>query len=187
MRDHLAFLRGFLRHPREVGSIVPSSGFLERRLARAAGLADARCVVELGPGTGGTTRALLRTMPASASLLAIELSASFAHRLASAVSDTRLQVAQGSAERIAGALAERGLPSPDAVVSGIPFSTMPPEVARRIAAEIAATLRPGGRFVAYQVRANVSGFVTPLLGVPLRERELLNIPPMQLFTWTKRG
>ena len=57
VRDDIAFLKGFLQHPDQVGSVIPSSGFLEQRLIRSAALAQARCVVELGPGTGGTTRA----------------------------------------------------------------------------------------------------------------------------------
>ena len=79
--ERLAFLRGFLRHPAEVGSVIPSSRWLEQRLVRAARPGQARVVVELGPGTGGTTRALLRALAPGARLLAIELSADFATRL----------------------------------------------------------------------------------------------------------
>ena len=53
--DRLAFFQGFLKKPGQVGSIIPSSRFLERRIVRAAGIERARLVVELGPGTGGTT------------------------------------------------------------------------------------------------------------------------------------
>ena len=70
---HLAFLRGFLNRPKEVGSIIPSSRFMERRIVKTAELASARLAVELGPGTGGTTRALLRKMAPDAILVAIEL------------------------------------------------------------------------------------------------------------------
>ena len=56
------FLQDFLKRPREVGSIIPSSRFLERRIVRCAELRNASTVVELGPGTGGTTRAVLRAM-----------------------------------------------------------------------------------------------------------------------------
>jgi phospholipid N-methyltransferase len=185
LRERAAFLRGFLAHPDQVGSVIPSSRVLEQRLVRNARLLRARCVVELGPGTGGTTRAFLAAMPAAANLLAIELSEDFAARLRAMVRDPRLTVAQGSAEFIDRFLAEHGLPAPDAVISGIPFSTMPREVADRIAATVARVLAPGGRFVAYQVRAHVADFATPYLGQPRREWELLNIPPVRVFTWTR--
>ena len=47
-------------------------------------------------------------------------------------------------------------------------------------------LRPGGRFVAYQVRAHVAGFVSPYLGEPDKQWEMVNVPPVRVFTWTKR-
>jgi len=183
--DKRAFLSGFLQHPREVGSVIPSSPRLEQRLVRAAGLAQARTVVELGPGTGGTTRAFLRALPPQSRLLAIELSAVFGDRLAQQQPDARLLVQQGSAEHIAEYLLAHGLPAPDVVISGIPFSTMPTAVGERIAAAVAGVLAPGGRFVAYQLRAHVARFATPHLGRPKRSVELLNIPPMQVFCWTR--
>jgi len=187
LRERIAFLRGFLAHPDQVGSVIPSSHVLEQRLVRSARLLRARCVVELGPGTGGTTRAFLSAMPGAAHLLAIELNEGFAARLRTSIRDPRLAVVSGSAEFIDRYLAERGLPAPDAVISGIPFSTMPRAVADRIAAEIARVLAPDGRFVAYQVRAHVADFATPYLGPPRKEWEFLNIPPVRVFTWTRAG
>jgi phospholipid N-methyltransferase len=168
-----------------VGSVIPSSGWLERRLVRTARLSEAKVVVELGPGTGGTTRAFLRTMRPEARLLAIELSDEFHARLRSTVRDPRLIVQHGSAERIGEFLAEHQLPAADVVISGIPFSTMPVEVGERIAAAVATSLAPGGRFVAYQVRAHVARRTTPVMGTPTCEWEFRNIPPMQVFTWTR--
>jgi len=184
-RDDAAFLRGFLQHPEQVGSIIPSSGSLENRLVRAARVAGARCVVELGPGTGGTTRAFLRAMSPRAQLLAIELSPAFHARISTRIDDPRLLTQLGSAEQIAEYLAARRLPAPDAVISGVPFSTMPADVADRIAAAVAGVLAPGGRFVAYQVRAHVARYATPYLGVVVKQWEWLNIPPVRVFTWHK--
>ena len=184
-RDRIEFLRGFLRHPAQVGSVVPSSHRLEQRLVRSAAIRQARTVVELGPGTGGTTAAFLQAMGAAARLLAIELDPTFHRHLGTSLHDPRLLLELGSAERLADILATRRLPAPDAIVSGIPFSTMPPEVSDRIAATIAEVLRPGGRFVAYQVRAHVAAFASPYLGEPDRRWEWVNVPPVRVFTWVK--
>jgi phospholipid N-methyltransferase len=183
--DQIAFGRGFLAHPRQVGSIVPSSHVLEQRLVRAAGLAQARTVVELGPGTGGTTRAFLRALRPDARLLAIELSPTFHARLVDSLRDSRLIVQLGSAEQLAEMLQTWRLPSPDAVLSGIPFSTMPPAVGQAIAASIAACLAPGGRFVAYQVRGHVADVVAPYLGAPALAWEWFNVPPLRVYRWVK--
>jgi phosphatidylethanolamine/phosphatidyl-N-methylethanolamine N-methyltransferase len=185
LRDSLAFLRGFLRSPAQVGSVIPSSRRLEQRLVRNAAIAQARTVVELGPGTGGTTSAFLHAMQPTARLLAIELDPSFHQHLSQSLHDPRLLLELGSAERIEEILAARRLPAPDAIVSGIPFSTMPAAVSDRIAAAISRVLCPGGRFVAYQVRAHVSDFASPHLGRGEKQWEFVNIPPVRVFTWTK--
>jgi phosphatidylethanolamine/phosphatidyl-N-methylethanolamine N-methyltransferase len=187
IRDSVEFLRGFVRNPAQVGSIVPSSRKLEQRLVRNARIADASTVVELGPGTGGTTAALLAAMSPGANLLAIELDRNFHQHLSLTLDDPRFLLELGSAEQLEAYLSTRRLTAPDAIVSGIPFSTMPPEVSDRIAATIARVLRPGGRFVAYQVRAHVSEFVSPYLGRPDKQWEFANVPPVRVFTWVKPG
>jgi len=187
LRDNLEFLRGFARHPAQVGSVMPSSHRLEQRLVRAGGIADAHTVVELGPGTGGTTAAFLRAMPAGARLLAVELDAEFYEHLSLSIADPRLILELGSAEHLAECLSIHRLPAPDAIISGIPFSTMGTGVSQRIAATVARVLRPGGRFVAYQVRAHVAAFVSPHLGQPARQWEVVNVPPVRVFTWVKQS
>lgn len=183
--ERIAFLRGFLKHPQQVGSIIPSSQFLERRIARLADVERARVVVELGPGTGGTTRALLRAMRHDARLLCFELNPLF-HDIVSRIDDPRLILHHGSAEALRSVMAQHGLDGADAVVSGIPFSTMPPAVANRILDAIYGALVPGGRFVAYQVRGHVETFSRPYFGRAQVDVELLNIPPVRIYRWEKR-
>lgn len=185
MYDAAAFLRGFLAHPDQVGSVIPSSRTLEQRLVRSARANQARTIVELGPGTGGTTRALLAAAPTNARFMAIELSRVFCARLQIELRDHRLAVECASAEHLRELLDSHGMTAPDAIVSGIPFSTMPTDVADRIAAVIAEVLPPGGRFVAYQVRAHVAQYLQPYLGNPAMNWELFNVPPVRVFTWTK--
>jgi len=182
--SHLVFLRGFLRQPSLIGSVIPSSRFLERRVVEAAGITHSRTVVELGPGTGGTTRAILRALPRQAHLLAIEINPDFVNYLKTHP-DPRLNVYLGSAEHIRGALATLDHTRPDAVVSGIPFSTMPAEVGRKILREIWDCLVPGGRFVAYQLMHRVAFLEPLLLGDPHVQLEPLNVPPLRVYSWRK--
>lgn len=187
LADAMAFLRGFLARPHQVASVVPSSVHLEARVVEAANLAQARCVVELGPGTGGTTRALLSALGPQARLLAIELNPDFCQRLRRLIDDPRLIVHAGSAEALTETLQRRGLPAADVVVSGIPFSTLPRESAQRIVDAIDANLAPGGRLVAYQCRGQVAACFAPRLGPPRVAWEWRSLPPMRLFVWKKPG
>lgn len=183
--DRLTFLRGFVRDPKGVAAIVPSSRWLEQRVVRNAVGPATRCVVELGPGTGGITRALLTALGPASRLMAIELEPDFQAHLRASITDRRFSIELGSAERLEEFLANRRLPAPDAIVSGIPFSTMPFDVGDRIAAAIGRALAPGGRFVAYQWTPVVAERTIPYLGEPRREWEPLNLPPMRVFTWVK--
>lgn len=184
-RRSVDFFRGFLRNPGQVGSVIPSSRFMERRIIDFSALDAARVVVELGPGTGGTTRALLDAMPATGRLLAIDLDPRFTG-IVDGFGDPRLVAHTGSAEHLGDILAEHGLSAPDAVISGIPFSTMPEPVAERILTTINQVLSPSGVFVAYQFRAAVARLAEPVFGAPQRaETVMLNIPPMKIWQWTR--
>lgn len=183
---HLAFFQGFLREPQQVGSLIPSSRFLERRLVTFGAIENAPLVVELGPGTGGTTQALLEAMQVDARLLAIEIDPRFAELLARE-RDPRLLVHRGSAENIRDALASHKLPQPEVILSGIPFSTMPVSVGEKILREVWEALAPGGRFIAYQFRDRVAVLGRRILGEPEMSLELLNVPPMRIYRWSKPG
>lgn len=182
--NKLAFFRGFLQHPDQVGSIIPSTRFLEQRIVDVASVAKARSVVELGPGTGGTTQAILDALLDDARFLAIELNPEFVSLIKSNP-DPRLIVHQGSAEQIEQALALYDMAGPDVVVSGIPFSTMPNKLAHRILQGIWACLAPGGHFLAYQFRGRVVDLGQEYFGKPEVKVELLNVPPVRLYHWRK--
>jgi phospholipid N-methyltransferase len=184
--NRLAFLGGFLRKPREVGSIIPSSRFLERRIVRTAGIEDAKVVVELGPGTGGTTRALLRVMRPDATLVAIEINPRFA-ALLGRWDDPRLIVHAGDAGDIRNALDAHDLPDADAVLSGIPFSTMSRDVGMQILHSVYGALRPGGAFVAYQLRDRVEILGREVFGPAQVQKELRNLPPMRVYRWLREA
>lgn len=183
-RGILPFFRGFLRHPATVASIVPSSRFLTTRVADVARELDARAVVELGPGTGCTTRALLGVLAREARLLAIDVEDEFISLL-KGDDDPRLIAHLGSATMLRDIVARHGLPNPDLIVSGIPFSTMGADDARRICEQIWTSLAPGGSFVAYQFRAHVAHYARPWMGDATVCWEWLNIPPMRVYRWTK--
>jgi len=182
--DGLVFFQSFLRRPRQVASLVPSSRFLERRVAHLATVSAAQTVVELGPGTGGTTRALLAAMPPQASLLSIEINPDFISALR-AIDDDRLTVHQGSAERLPEVLRQYALDSADAVVSGIPFSLLRSDSRRRVVEAIWSALTPGGRFVAYQICGRIQAVAKPWFGPARVAVEFRNFPPLRIYAWCK--
>ena len=176
----LLFLQEFFRHPRQVASITPSSRFVERRIVQLADVGSARTIVELGAGSGGTTRAILAAMPASARLIAIEMNPRFCDLLRR-IDDARLVVHCGVAHELRQALIRHGSAKADAVISGIPFSTIRHDAASSIIDMIWDVLAPGGRFVAYQMRSIVDQLSRQRFGRPHAELALLNVPPLQMY------
>jgi len=184
MNSRLLFCKEFLKHPRQIGALLPSSHFLERRIIDAAGIYSAKTIIELGPGTGGTTRAILNAAPSDARLLCIEVNP-LLHDLVHGIKDERLIVHLGDGRRLQELLSLYRLGNPDVVVSGIPFSTMSNTSGFQIVAGIFSVLAPGGCFVAYQVSKRVAVLCRPFLGQEQMEMELFNIPPMRVFRWVK--
>ncbi|MFF4754395.1 class I SAM-dependent methyltransferase [Streptomyces sp. NPDC001270] len=135
----------FLRHPLMTGAVAASSRRLARAMTHGVGLTDAALVVELGPGTGVFTDALLRLLPTDARLVSIELNPRLAARLAATRHDPRLTVVTGAAADLARAA---GGPV-DAIVSGLPWTVMPAAERHRTLDAVAGSLVPGGRFTTF--------------------------------------
>ena len=183
-RSSKPFLKGFLRSPLKVGTVVPSSRFLEERVLDLADISRSRLVVELGAGIGGLTRKLLAAMPHNATLLAIEIDLDFC-QLLERIDEPRLIVFSGNAHDLADALSAFELGAADAVISGIPFSTMRLSEGSRLVESIAAQLAPGGRFVAYQFSPRVHRLARPIFGAARVEVEFRNIPPLRVYRWVR--
>jgi phosphatidylethanolamine/phosphatidyl-N-methylethanolamine N-methyltransferase len=186
LNGRMALFQEFLKHPRRIGSVISSSRFLECRVVETAGICSAKTIVELGPGTGGTTRAILKAMAQHSKLLSIEKNPHL-YKLVSRIKDHRLIPHLGDANGLEKILSDYGLDAPEVLISGIPFSTMSHGLGSQIVESISSVLAPGGRFVAYQVSKRVACLCRPILGPGEMEVEFLNIPPARVYRWQKNS
>ncbi len=180
--SRLLFAREFLKHPFLLGSLVPSSRFLVARLLRQVDWGTIRVIVEYGPGVGTFTEEMPRRMRPDATLVAIEASPEFVCDLRHAYPDPRLRVVHALAGEVCDVLADLGLSSADAIISGIPFSTLPPKERERILRESKRALRPGGCFLVYQFSGKVAADLERIFGEVERDMEPLNILPARIFS-----
>lgn len=187
MKPWTTFFRQFLKHPAMIGSIIPSSGALVKSVLADVEWSETRVFVEYGPGVGTFTRHILAKLPAHAVLIAIDTNADFVRYLNADIADHRFRAVAGSAADVRQILFDLGYSEADYVLSGLPFSTLPPGVGAVIVDETHATLKEGGAFLVYQY----SNFVLRLLQshFPVVEQELewLNIPPCRIFRSQKVG
>lgn len=122
--ENMQFARQFLRHPKQLGTLVQSGKVLSRRMAReVAGCCE---VVEFGAGTGPVTREILRYLPAHGRLTCFEINPELCRYL-SGIGDSRLHVVNDSAEKC-----EEYVEHPDCVISELPLTLFDRQAKERI-------------------------------------------------------
>jgi phospholipid N-methyltransferase len=175
------FLQGFFKHPVMVGSIIPSSGKLIRKMLGPVDWDNCKVFVEYGPGVGTFCRAILDRLGPDAKYIAIDTNADFVAYLRRTIVDPRFSAIHGSAADVNTIVADHGEDHADYVLSGLPFSTLPPGVGDAIAAATHQVLRTGGQFLVYQFNPNVRNFLTPHFPRIDHAMEWWNVPPAQLW------
>jgi phosphatidylethanolamine/phosphatidyl-N-methylethanolamine N-methyltransferase len=138
------FLGKFLRDPKRVASIVPSSRWLAEAMVRNLELEPGDVVLEYGPGTGSMTQVLDRKIGRGVRYLGIERDPGFFDVLTQRFPHLRFH--RGSVEHVAQILHLDGLPRPKAIISGLPFVSMRPAVMRSILEATRNVLRKDGVF-----------------------------------------
>jgi phospholipid N-methyltransferase len=178
LRERVRFFRSFLEGPRRVGAVLPTSRRTVRATLDMASVAQARCVVELGAGTGPYTREIVRRLRPDARLLAFELDPALAERLAAEVTDPRVRVIADSAANLDAHLDGR---RPEVIVSGLPFTSLPGPVRREILHAARRALADDGVMLVLQYSPFMQRELERLFGSVRRRLSLLNVPPAVLF------
>jgi phospholipid N-methyltransferase len=177
----LLFGRNFIKHPKMLGSLIPSSRFLVNHVLAEVDWGRARVFLEYGPGVGTFTTEILRRMRSDAVLVALETNSDFVGFLRRRVRDDRLHVIHGSAAGADTALARLKLTHADYVISGIPYTTMPPDLRDAILRKTHSVLHPNGAFLVYQFTRSVLPHLQQVFGLVDQDFEPLNVMPARLF------
>jgi phospholipid N-methyltransferase len=179
------FAQNFLRHPRMLGSLIPSSRFLVQEVLSEIDWMKARVIVEYGPGVGTFTGEILRRMRREARLVTLEMNPEFVSYLSRHYDDPRLVVENRSAGAVEAVLREQRLPAADYIISGIPFSTLAPDERDEILRATHDAISPGGRFLVYQFSGRILPHLREHFTDVRTDFELLNILPARLFYCTR--
>lgn len=147
MIDTISFLAQAIKGPKNIGAIAPSSEGLADLIVREAKLEDAKIIVELGPGTGVFTKAILKAMEPEADYLALEINKQFADTLK--LTHPGVAVYHDSAEAIGEYLRRHGHKKCDRVISGLPWTAFDTEMQRNLIGDIHEALVPGGMFLTF--------------------------------------
>ena len=179
------FLKGFVKHPVMVGSIIPSSPTLIDHMLSRVDWSKVTLFVEYGPGVGTFCRPVLERMRGDATLIAIDTNPDFLDYLRRDIADSRFKPVLGSAADVESIIAAHGFEGADYILSGLPFSTLPEGVGPAIASATHRALNPGGQFLVYQFRKRARDFLAPHFSQIEDGFEWVNVPPCYLFWATK--
>lgn len=183
--DDIQFFRSWVRNPLRTAAVAPSGQALARLMTKEIDPSTGP-VVELGPGTGVFTQALLNRGVAAGDLTLVESNPNFVDLLRRRFPSTRVVRADAADDRWTLHSAEVG-----AVVSGLPLLAMADEAVIAVLSAAFARLRPDGRFYQFTYAAHcpVRSSVLDALGlrVTLLGRTWRNLPPASAFRIERRG
>ena len=182
--EELRFFKGWIDKPRAVGSIVPTSSVTARKMASVVDPSSGLPVLELGPGTGVITKAILQAGIKPENLWSIEYSQDFVRHLRRDFPG--VNIIQGDAFDLDATLGDKRDTVFDSVISGVPLLNFP--VPQRIAyvEDLLDRLPPGRPIV--QITYGPVSPVPPGRGnytVEHFDFILRNIPPSRLWIYRR--
>jgi phosphatidylethanolamine/phosphatidyl-N-methylethanolamine N-methyltransferase len=182
--DEVRFIRSWLEKPLSTGAVTPSGRVLARTMARYVDPEVSGPVIELGPGTGPVTEALVSQGVDPARLVLVEFNPVFCQLLRSRFPDAT--VVQGDAYSLRGIMAGSLRQPAAAVVSGLPLFTKPLRMRLRLLRDAFALMRPGAPFVQFTYAV-----VPPIpkeaasVRAEASERIWMNLPPARVWVYRK--
>jgi len=194
LREHILIATRFLRNPRTVGAVSASSRALAEAMVADLARDTPLTVVELGPGTGAFTGAIVQRLHQTSRFLAIDIEAAFVRQIRQRWPSVECVCA--SAENLESLALDRQLGPVDHIISGLPFASLPGVMTREILRGIERTLRPGGTFTTFQYVHGYSmrssrffrRYMSELMGGPPERRLMMrNFPPAYILTWRRPG
>ena len=182
--DEVQFIRSWIEKPLSTGAVMPSSKALARTMARYVDPASTGPVIELGPGTGPVTEALVQHGVDPKRLILVEFNPDFCRLLRTRY--PAATVVQGDAYRLRRLLETYVKAPAAAIVSGLPLVTKPVRTRLRLISDAMALLAPGAPFVQFTY-AMVTPIPKALSGITAQASELIwmNVPPARV--WVYRG
>ena len=179
--EHLNFLRGLILRPKNVGAITPSSPALAKAIAAQVDPKRPGPVLELGPGTGVVTEALIERGVAEERLIAIEYDQDFVSMVGKRF--PRARVIKGDAFGFA-ALLDGAVEQPyAAVVSGLPLLNFPVETRRNLIELALERLQPGAPYIQFSYGTNPSIPPTERYTVKRAATVWMNLPPARVWVY----
>lgn len=147
----LSFFRQYIKNPRMVGAVAPSSKKLAKAMVSPVSFSHASCIVEFGPGTGVFTDELIHKRKKGTILVLVEQNREFYKLLKKKYYNQKNMVLiNGSAEDADHILGKYGIYHADYIISGLPFASLPEKVSDKIIKAVKNIIGSDGIFITFQ-------------------------------------
>ena len=186
MNDSLLLLSSFIKKPKETGAVAPSSKSLTKEIIKNIDFKSSRNIVELGPGLGTFTKAILKRANLTTKLFCFEVNRKFCSYLNKKIIDERFVVINASAEKINHNLKKFNVKKADCVISGLPFLNFPESKKQAIIREVKNSLNDWGKFILFQYTNGLSKLLQSYFSKVDRKFIPLNIPPAFVYICKKQ-
>jgi phosphatidylethanolamine/phosphatidyl-N-methylethanolamine N-methyltransferase len=182
--DEVRFLRSWIEKPLHMGAVMPSGRVLARTMAQYVDVDSTGPVVELGPGTGAITNALIEHGVDQKRLVLVEYNPGFCALLRDRYPQAK--VVQGDAYALRDSLWNVLSAPASAVVSGLPLVTKPMLTRMKLIRDAFLALAPGAPFVqfTYSVAPPIPKSL-PGVSTEASERIWMNLPPARVWVYRK--
>jgi phosphatidylethanolamine/phosphatidyl-N-methylethanolamine N-methyltransferase len=182
--DEVRFLRSWIEKPLHMGAVMPSGRVLARTMAQYVDIDSNRPVIELGPGTGAITSALIAHGVDQKRLVLVEYNPGFCALLRDRY--PQATVVQGDAYALRDSLWNVLSAPASAVVSGLPLVTKPMLTRLKLIRDAFVAMAPGSPFVqfTYSVAPPIPKSL-PGVSTEASERIWMNLPPARVWVYRK--
>jgi phosphatidylethanolamine/phosphatidyl-N-methylethanolamine N-methyltransferase len=182
--DEVRFIRSWMEKPLSIGAVTPSGKVLARTMAQYVEPGSPGPVIELGPGTGPVTEALVAHGVDPSRLVLVEFNPNFCQLLRKRF--PAATVVRADAYKLRGAVAALVQQPAAAIVSGLPLVTKPMRARLRLLHEAFGLMRPGAPFIqfTYAVMAPIPKALTGV-SAEASERIWMNVPPARVWVYRK--
>lgn len=172
------FLIEYVKSPRSVGAIAPSSQKLAEEMINGINFEDAKCIVEYGPGTGVFTEKLIARKKEDTLLIVFESNQEFYNKLLDIYKYKKnVQIINDGAENIKKYLKDLDVEKIDYIMSGLPFASLPKNISDIILNNTSEILNSNGKFITFQYSLIKKNFFKSYFESNKVKKINFNLPP----------
>ncbi|WP_336790286.1 class I SAM-dependent methyltransferase [Paenibacillus sp. MMO-177] len=179
----LLFLKKYIQDPKYVGSLVPSSRFLAKRMLDQVSWEHTKTVIELGSGTGAISRLLAKRLTPKTKVMIFEKDEQMRGRIKNDYPDW---ICEGDALQLLWQLEKHNMQKVDCIFSGLPFFNFSADMRLHLIRQCIAALKPGGLLIAFQYSLQMRRLLSEYFEIERISLVPLNFPPAFVYVCRKR-